>query len=190
MRQAYEENRDVLEEYMSLYSDEDFLDELHSRLGTQIEPSKLSQKLRDHYAQYFSNPQKVYEYYTSYNETFVTLRKESEELYKKIEEMRVTIEEKRKSYESASTALNYDIDRFNERANNGYYTNNQSGFATDRQNLVIRQQDISKRYQELTDLINEINGYIDQYNANILHAGELHQVMDSNAAPQIDKIKI
>ena len=190
MRQAYEENRDILEEYMSLYDDQDFLDELHSRLGTQIEPSKLSKKLQDHYAQYFSNPQKVYEYYTSYNNTFVALRKESEDLYKKIEELRPEIEEKRSSYEAASKSLNDDIDTFNQRANNGYYTGNQAGFDADRQGLIVRQKDISKRYQELTDLITEINGYIDRYNANILHAGELHQVMDSNAAPKIDKIEI
>ena len=190
MMRAYEDNKVMLEEYMELYSDEDFLDELHSRLGTQIEPSELPERLRNHYARYFSDHQKVYEYYRSYNDTFVALREECEELYRRIEELRKTIEEERKSYESDSKTLNRDIDVFNDRAGNGYYTNNRAGFNADRQDLVIRQQKIAQRYQELTNLIDEVNGYIDQYNANILHADELHRVMNSNAEQHIDKINI
>ena len=179
LRQTYEDNKDELSEHMKTYSEENFVDELHSVIGTQLDTSKLPQRLQDHYRSLFKNHDKIVGYFNQYNDKFLRLRQEMEDLAAKIEKMKAEIEEKTEVYRKKSQSLSKDIDLFNRRATSNYYTDELS-FNRDRAALVARQEALNKDYKELSELVDEANKYVEQYNQNVARSSELYRSIDSN----------
>ena len=180
LRKTYEKYKAVLEEHMKTYSDDYFVDELHSIIGTQIEPSALPLKLRDHYAQIFKDQAKIVAYYNQYNDKFVSLRKELAEMGAKIEQMKKDIEVKTESYRKKTETLSKDIDTFNRNAANGFYSGSSGQFEYDRAQLISRQDALNKEYQELTNLVNETNKLVEEYNSNVARSSDLYGSINSN----------
>ena len=162
------------------YSDDYFVDELHSIIGTQIEPSALPLKLRDHYSQIFKDHAQIVAYYNRYNDKFVSLRKELAEIGEKIDQMKKEIETKTESYRQKTETLSKDIDAFNRNAANGYYSGNSSQFEYDRAQLIARQEALDKEYQDLTDLVDSTNKLVEQYNSNVARSSDLYGSINSN----------
>ena len=179
LRQTYEQNKDELSEHMSTYSEENFVDELHSVIGTQIDISKLPKRLQEHYQSIFQNHAKIVSYFNQYNGKFTELKKEMEELASKIDKMKKKIEELTEEYRKKSQALSVDIDTFNRRAASNYYTS-QWAFDQDRAALVARQKALNNDYDTLSDLVDEVNGYVDKYNSNVARSSELYRSINSN----------
>jgi len=180
LRKTYEKYKADLEEHMKTYSDDYFVDELHSIIGTQIEPSALPLKLRDHYSQIFKDHAQIVAYYNRYNDKFVSLRKELAEMGEKIDQMKKEIETKTGSYRQKTETLSKDIDAFNRNAANGYYGGNSSQFEYDRAQLIARQEALNKEYQDLTDLVDSTNKLVEQYNSNVTRSSDLYSSINSN----------
>jgi len=179
LRQTYIEHQDELAEHMGSYSDESYIDELHSVIGTQLDVAELPLRLQEHYQTLFNDHAKVVAYFRQYNDKFTKLRQEMEDLAAKITEMRTKIDQKTEDYRKKSRALSNDIDTFNRRANGDYYTDEWT-FRNDRAALVARQDALNEDYQELADLVDAANELIDQYNQNVARSSELYQSINSN----------
>ena len=179
LRQTYMQNKDELSEHMAAYSEANFVDELHSVIGTQLDIAKLPQRLRNHYGSIFRNHAKIVKYYKQYNGKFTKLKQEMEELAAKIDQLKEEIEKRTSEYRKKSHDLSTDIDSFNRRAANGYYTS-QWAFDNDRAMLVSRQKALDDDYRTLSDLVNKVNKYISDYNQNVTRSSELYDSINSN----------
>lgn len=179
LRQTYETYKDELADHMKTYSEENFVDELHSVIGTQLDVAKLPSRLQEHYRSFFNDHSKIIGYFNQYNDKFLKLKQEMEELAAKIEQMKAEIEEKTETYRKKSQKLSKDIDEFNRRATSNYYTD-QWSFSEDRAALVARQEALNKDYKELSDLVDEANKYVEQYNQNVSRSSELYRSINSN----------
>jgi hypothetical protein len=69
LKQVYDSDEDI-REHLKLYSEEDFYDELHSVVGSQVAPERLPEDLRNHYAKYFKDQSKISQYYQQYSKIF------------------------------------------------------------------------------------------------------------------------
>lgn len=179
LRQTYEQNKDELSEHMAAYSEANFVDELHSVVGTQLNITKLPKRLQEHYNSIFQNHAKIVNYYRQYSDKFAKLKKEMEELASKIDQLKKRIEELTSDYRKKSQILSADIDDFNRRAAEGYY-DNRLDFDENRDVLVKRQKSLNQDYKALSSLINETNEYINKYNQNVARSSELYRSINSN----------
>ena len=182
--QVYKDNILDLKEHMDNYDAEDYYDELHSVIGTQVEADKMTAKLRQHYAKYFNNPQTIVGYYNSYNDVLQKYRKESQRLYDLITANKAKIERQTEAYKKSLANLNQDIENYNKEVSAGtldYYER-----VAIYNDLVARRTKLGTEYDELSQLVDETNELVDQYNENVIHVGELFDSIDSKAARPSD----
>lgn len=184
LRNVYWQNRADLAEHMETYSEEDLVDELHSVIGTQIDPQKLPQRLREHYRSIFRDHAQIVAYFNQYNDKFVQLKREMDEMTAAIDEMKSEIDKLTAKYEANSRKLSEDISTFNRRAADNYYVDKQK-FDADRAALVSRQEALNREYEELSDLVDEANAKIDEYNQKAIRTSELYKSINSN----VEKVK-
>jgi hypothetical protein len=178
LKSVYDANEDV-RSHLEIYSADDFYDELHSTVGSQIHPDNLPEALRNHYAKYLANQSKVAEYYDGYNSIFKAATERMEVLKAEIDTHRETIQRLKEEYTNENFNLTNDVNDFNARAKNGSFTSLEQ-FNSERQSLVQRQTDLRTKYQELQNLVTETNGLISEYNSNIARKTELYQSINSN----------
>ncbi|MBQ9684038.1 hypothetical protein IJV57_00985 [Candidatus Saccharibacteria bacterium] len=188
LRRVYETHEGQLKEHMKTYSEENFVDELHSIIGVELKPSELPQDLRDHYGKVFKNHDKIHSYFEAYNGKFVSLQNEMNEQLNKINSMRAQIDSLTESYRKKSEQLASDIDVFNRRASDGYYADRGS-FNADRAALVARQAALNEEYQKLSKLVDEANEIVKQYNQNVARSSELYGSINSNFKKEEDITK-
>ena len=182
LRQVYEDNQDELSEHMGNYETEDFVDELHSAIGTQLDVSKLGSELRNHYAEYFNDLAKIVAYFKGYDDILTGQREAAEKLYAEIQTRKAEIDARTASYEQNYNQLTADIDDYNIRAGRGWTTYaERDALNTERNQLITRQGLLEDEYQSLSDYVDATNELVDQYNAMVEHLGQLQQSIDSNA---------
>ena len=118
---AYENlNDEELKAAMDLYDDEDFYDELHSRLGTEIKD--LPENLEKHYAKIFSDRKKVVAFYDNYSGTFKKLKDDLKTTEEKLNNLKVKIEDEEGRLKKVTTDLNERIDDYNRRVSEKKYS--------------------------------------------------------------------
>ena len=120
---------------MQNYRPDEFYDELHSRLGTEIK--NLPAPLERYYQRYFIDRQAIVRFNEQYHNVFTELKRETDRLKESIETKKQSIENKTKEYQTQKQQLNEVISDFNSRAARGNFTN-QSDFNTKRQSIVSR----------------------------------------------------
>lgn len=181
LKELYAENQEALAKHMEIYTEDTQLDELHSVIGTEIDPTKYPIALRKHYAKYFSNHSTIYSYFSRYHEKFAAIQKHSDELEKQIDAKQKQLDADTVSYNQAYEQLNRDIADFNARANTEGGFASQYEFNTERQKLLLRQDELSASYRNLVSLTNEINDLINEYNQNLVRSTRLYDSIDSRA---------
>ena len=182
LRQVYEDNQDELSEHMGNYETEDFVDELHSAIGTQLDVSKLGSELRNHYAEYFNDLAKIVAYFKGYDDILTGQRKEAEKLYAEIQTRKAEIDARTATYQQNFDQLNADIDGHNIRAGRGCSTREECNVLNEEYyQLNTRKDLLDNEYQALADYVDATNELVDQYNAMVEHLGQLQQSIDSNA---------
>jgi hypothetical protein len=191
LRQVYQENEDELSEHMDSYESEDFVDELHSIIGTQLDSSKIGSELRAHYAKYFEDIDVVVEYFTSYDENLTGQRKKANQMYEEIISARTDLEKRQQLYEENNRQLNNDIDSYNARVAPGCRTDLEcrefeNEYNSLQQRVTLQQQE----YDALTKLADELNQKIATDNNLVEHLGELMKSIDSTyiELPSAEKI--
>jgi hypothetical protein len=169
---------------MQNYRPDEFYDELHSRLGTEIK--NLPAPLERYYQRYFIDRQAIVRFNEQYHNVFTELKRETDRLKESIETKKQSIENKTKEYQTQKQQLNEVISDFNSRAARGNFTN-QSDFNTKRQSIVSRIDALNREYDQLKQDIEELNSEIAKYNQSIYHNNELIDQINSNSIPKVDK---
>ncbi len=179
LMKLYNENESLSKD-LEIYDEKNRLDELHSRVATQI--ADLPSDLEKHYARYFKNQDKVVAYYYKYNSKFEALNNELKRLENEMAEINKQIESKTNEYQVRANALNSEIAGFNDCANTaGCFT--ASEFYNRRAELVAEQEAVASLYNEIDQLVKEYNAKVTEYNNNILRTQNLQNSMNSNSAP-------
>lgn len=170
---------ELLEADLGNYKDSERLDELHSRIGTEIKD--LPAELEKHYAKYFQDQDAIVAFYDSYIAPFKKLKSEITQLAKDLTSLKEQIETKTAEYESRASALNQTVAEFNSCASTVGCFANDAAFRSRRSALVAEQSAVSNLYAELDSLIKTYNQKVDAYNANILKSENLENMINSNA---------
>ena len=180
LNQVYNDNHDALADDLTNYAEADQLDELHSRIGTQI--ANLPEELETHYARYFRDQDAVVRFYTQYQTPFNELRQQLNALSSELESLKQQIDAKTTEYENRLKQLSSDIDEFNICADTaGCFTT--ATFNSKRAELVAEQTAVKNFYSELENLTNTYNQKVKQYNQNILRTQTLQNSINSNSTP-------
>ena len=169
---------DVLAEDLETYAESEIVEELHSRIGTEI--ADLPVNLEKHYAKYFKNQDLVVDFYDSYITPFRELSEEVKDLSEKLEEMNAKIDQQTAAYYQAADALSAEIDKFNNCANTPNCFATETAFYTRRNALLAEQSALDSSYDELSGLVEEYNSLVEEYNANILRGEALEEAINSN----------
>ena len=179
LEKIYSESAD-LQEDLKIYSESERLDELHSRIGTQI--ADLPDDLEAHYAKYFKNQDAVVAFYTAYITPFNALSENIEKLSSDLSNLDAKIAEETTAYTEKLNALNQKVTAFNNCANTaGCFT--QSEFTRKRAELIKEQQSLAAEYDQIDADVKTYNAKVDEYNQNVLRSNNLENEINSNSKP-------
>ena len=179
---TYKIHMNELSEHMTQYSEDEYYDELHSVIGTQLSSADMTADLKTHYAKYFTSQSLIANFYDSYNAKFEALERKANELSEKIDNNKAQIESLTAKYNAAYDSLVADVDDFNARAAqpNGFVSRAQ--FDAERNQLISRQNNLNELYDQLNLLINTTNNLVEQYNNNVVQIGDLYDSVNSRVA--------
>ena len=180
LEDVYNKNREMLKETLSAYSDEDRLDELYVRVGTQIRT--LPEDLEAHYQKYFSDRAKIVAFYESYISPFNEIKEKIETQGKELEALKLEIDAETKKYEEESEAFNKAVGEFNSCANT-LNCFSESAFYVRRRELVAEEENLNTMFENLNSKIDEYNSKVEEYNKNVFKSNDLQNIINSNSAP-------
>lgn len=174
----YNTHKDQLSADLDVYGDDQLLDELHSRIGTEF--ANLPDTLERHYAKYFTDQDAIVAYYDSYSAKFIELKSQIEELDNTLTESKDKIDQLQSTYEEKESEFNSRVDQFNSCADTpDCFT--ASEFNIQRAKLLSDRSDLEALLSELNTLIDHYNTLIDEYNTNILRSQDLENSINSNS---------
>lgn len=166
-----------LEEDLKTYGAAERVDELHSRVGTEIKD--LPSSLEEHYAKYFKDQDKIVSFYNSYIAPFNELKQQITTLSSELTALKEQIDSKTSEYESRANALNNTISEFNNCANTLDCFTDRATFNARRAGLVAEQEVVNSLYQEVDNMIKEYNAKVNSYNDNVLKTRDLEKLISS-----------
>ena len=178
------DEKDEIKESMALYSNDDFYDELHSRLGT--EKKDLPYDLEKHYEAIFNDQDRVVDYYEKYSSTFKKYEKEVEELGKKIDALQAEIDVEEKRLVDVADSLNKRIDDYNKRVSTNNYTD-LNAIRAEGNALQAEVDKLKADSAALDKKIDEYNGLIAEYNNSVVKTNKIYNSINSNGE-QIEPI--
>jgi hypothetical protein len=178
LSKAYEENREALGKEIELYDDVDKEEELYVRLGTEI--ADLPEKLERHFAEVFSNQDKIAEFYQGYIGVFRGIEHRLAELLEKTKTVQAEISEKTTRYETDVANLNTEIAEFNNCAKTPNCFKSTAVFNRRRSELMAKKEAVNALYDEIDGLISDYNVLAREYNENLLHGQALNMAINSN----------
>jgi hypothetical protein len=196
INKVYEARREDLDDRLKNYPEEDWIDEMHSIIGSELYivedcSDKLpaacvevsdSDILNDHYAKYFTDRSIILTFFNNYDSKFEALKKEAEDTREQIDTLAAELDQLNAEYVRRTDELNAKIDDFNRRANNGYFSS-ESAFYSERSKLVAENDAVDAMYYESVDKTAAYNALIEKYNANVIRANDLSESINSNVAP-------
>lgn len=165
--------------YESL-SEVDKIQEYYAVFATEIRG--LSPELEQHYSRYFQDRSHVVDMYDRYSSIFKDLLTEAGELADSLDSQAVRINQMLANYNQASTALEVDIEMFNDRAAAGDFAS-QADFQYQREIMVARSSQLELQYREINRLIDQYNNDKKYYDGLAEHLTELNNSIDSSLAP-------
>lgn len=177
------ERSEWVEGEVSLYGEQERLEELYVRIGTKLRD--IPDELEKHYQEYFLNRLKIVEYYENYQAPFRELREKNETIRAKVATLGAEIEQERADYEKRSTALTQRIEEFNLCAGTAGCFATDGEFTRQRLELETERLALAELRTKLNKKIDENNQLVMEYEENRKNLGELNDAMNSN----IDKIE-
>ncbi len=169
---------DLLAEDLSTYGESERLEELHSRIGTEI--ANLPNTLESHYAKYFTNQDLVVDFYNNYITPFRELSDEIENLSAQLEQLDQEIKDGTENYHRRAEQLSEKINQFNNCANTVGCFSSESQFNLRRAELVAEQAAVDGLYENLNSLVDRYNAIVAEYNENVLRGETLEKAINSN----------
>lgn len=182
--QVYKDNKEILEDDLKIYSSSERSEELYVRAGTEVKT--LPDVLEKHYAQYFTNQDKVVSYYDSYIAVFRRLKAELKALEAEMSELNTKIDNMTTEYKNRVVQYEADVNQFNNCADTMGCFSSQWEFDTRRNVLVNEQIALDVLYDEISNLIAEYNKKVEVYNSDVIETNRLTDKMNSNVKPKED----
>lgn len=175
-----EEYHSLLAEDLEIYDESMRLEELHSRIGTEI--ANLPEELEKHYAKYFNDQDAVVAFYNSYITPFRELSEKIDELSSEMKRLDSEIDEKTKAYYAGAEQLSADIDEFNTCVNTSGCFATTSAANTKRSELLSRKASLDDEYTSINKLIEKYNALVTEYNESVLRGQTLESIINSNSS--------
>lgn len=185
---VYQEYQEQLGAGLENYASEDLLDELHSRIGTEI--ANLPDDLEAHYAQYFQNQNNVVALYNKYAKKFTELTEQSDDLLSQIEQKTGAIDQRTAAYYAAVEELTQRIDKFNRCAETQGCFSSTSEFNQQRAEILAEQASLEEEYNDLNAEISAYNQLVNQYNSLVIKTQKLENTINSNALPELEGLEV
>ena len=169
---------DEIKESMKLYDDNNFYDELHSRLGTEVKD--LPYELEKHYEAIFKDQDKIVSFYEKYSGTFKKYEAETKKLGEKIEKLKAGIDAETKRLVEVADNLNAKITDYNDRVDKKNYTSIDA-IIKEGNDLRAEVNKANSDYDKLNEVINEYNGLITEYNNSVIRTNQIYDSINSNS---------
>ena len=185
LQQVYQNNLSVLKDDIETYADDEWIEEIFVRAGTEIK--KLPDTLEKYYAEIFDDQDAIVDFYESYIAVFREIKMKMEGLASEIEVLRDSINVKMTEYENKVNQLEVDITRFNNCAETAGCFATEAEFYVQRNTLVARESEINLLNDEIDNMIDDYNLKVDEYNADALESRKLQNMINSKA--DIEEIK-
>lgn len=180
---VYQKYQEALSEDLSIYEADARLDELHSRIGTQIPFNNLPEILQKHYQKYYKNYDHVVAYYNDYIEPFRELQEERDELKSQLEDEQADIDYRSQEYHKAAEQFSRKVDEFNACVEAGKCFRTEAEAIARRNVLISEQQKLEDEYNDINSAIEAYNQKVAQYNKSVLRTQDLENTINSNAKP-------
>ena len=178
LQKVYKDNADI-QKSMEAYNLANPNDELHARIGTQVQPDKLPEDLQKHYVKYFGAHSKMVAFYEKYHSTFVKMDEELEALKTEIEERMAIYNEKHRKYDEKLAQYKRDMAEYNAQASGGDFKTDAEQRAA-REALLQQNSQIEKDYKEILAYANDLNMLIAEHNNKVIYTNNLMKSIDSN----------
>ena len=185
LQQVYQNNLSVLKDDIETYTDDERVEEIFVRAGTEIK--KLPDTLEKYYAEIFDDQDAIVDFYESYIAVFREIKMKMEGLASEIEVLRDSINVKMTEYENKVNQLEVDITRFNNCAETAGCFATEAEFYVQRNTLVARENELNLLNDEINNMIDDYNLKVDEYNADALESRKLQNMINSKA--DIEEIK-
>ena len=185
LQQVYQNNLSVLKDDIETYADDEWIEEIFVRAGTEIK--KLPDTLEKYYAEIFDDQDAIVDFYESYIAVFREIKMKMEGLASEIEVLRDSINVKMTEYENKVNQLEVDITRFNNCAETAGCFATEAEFYVQRNTLVARENELNLLNDEINNMIDNYNLKVDEYNADALESRKLQNMINSKA--DIEEIK-
>ena len=185
LQQVYQNNLSVLKDDIETYADDEWIEEIFVRAGTEIK--KLPDVLEEYYTEIFDDQDAIVDFYESYIAVFREIKMKMEGLASEIEILRDNINVKMTEYENKVNQLEVDITRFNNCAETAGCFATEAEFYVQRNTLVARESEINLLNDEIDNMIDDYNLKVDEYNADALESRKLQNMINSKA--DIEEIK-
>ena len=177
--EVYLANQDVMGAEVESYSDEQRLEEMYVRVGTEI--ADLPSELEKHYGEIFEDQDRVVSYYNSYIGVFRKIEARMAEILAKTSALSSEISAKTIEYEQGVAELNAAVLEFNNCARTADCFASTWVFNRQRNELIARQEGLSSLYNTINELISQYNTLVVEYNDNVLHGQILNQAINSSS---------
>jgi hypothetical protein len=175
---VYKTNQEALKKEIEIYSDDERIEELYVRIGTEIK--KLPEELEKHYAEIFKDQDRIVDFYESYIGVFRRLEAEFKALKVAMKELKSQIDIKSAKYKIRTEQLNNKIYEFNSCANQIGCFSSQDEFNIKRNEILANQAELKSFYDEIDGLINQYNLDVEKYNNNIIRSEKLQNIINSH----------
>jgi len=179
LRAGYEANKDQLYDDMQLYTPEAFLDELHSRLGTEVD--NLPPELEQHYARFFTNRPLVLSFYHQYAGYLAQLKAERDQLQAQINELRASTDSIISIYRTMVDELQRRIDQYKVDFDNPAFSQE---LLVHEYNLIQeKKRQVNAMYDDIIAQVNYFNELVERFNNNIIQLQAITDAMSSAPSP-------
>jgi hypothetical protein len=158
----------------------DLDNELHSIIGTTV--ASISPDLEQYYQQFFNDRAAIVKMNEKYNAVFVAIEAQSTDLSTKITEQGGSLQTDLATYEAKRTILSSDIQTFNQRAQNGYFTS-ESSFESAKQALLTRSAALEAERTSLNERVDAYDALVKEYNNLSIRVNQLNSSINGVSAP-------
>lgn len=179
LARVYKENKDILGEEIEIYPDDQKMEEIYVRAGTEIK--NLPDELERHYGEIFVDQDKIADFYDGYITVFKKIKKKLEDLLAEANSLSDEVSAKTTDYEKRAEELNAKVGEFNECAKVVNCFSSRADFNNRRAALMAEQNALSALHAEITELTAKYNALATEYNENLLHGQVLNRAINSSA---------
>lgn len=186
LEEVQRENSEWTEQELSLYREQERIEELYVRVGTKLK--EIPQGLEEHYAKYFANRARIVEFYENYQAPFRELQERNEDLRVEVLRLGEEIETERAIYEVRTESLTTRIEKFNLCAGTAGCFASDAVFERERADLEQERKNLTGYREKLNQKIEQHNNLVLEYEKNCRDLGELNNALNSNMKDRVNEV--